>query len=507
MTKDQSESRIARAPIVVIMGHIDHGKSTLLDYIRKSNVVDGEAGGITQHISSYEVVHKDNEGIDRKITFLDTPGHEAFSLMRSRGASVADVAILIVSAEDGVKAQTLEALASIKQSKLPFIVAINKIDKPGADVMRTKTSLIENEIYIEGMGGDIPFAEVSAKTGQGIDDLLDLLLLASDLEELSGDPSLPARGLVIESNLDAKKGISATLIITEGTLRGGQFVVAGDAIAPVRIMENFNGKKINEATLSSPVRLIGFSDVPEVGTAFVSFDNKKDAEKSAAEVTALKRAEKSGGVGKNSDEDEDITVIPLVIKADVLGTIDAIKHEIDKIDIPEHVEVRIVQEGAGAITEKDITSAAGKNHAVVVGFNVPVNSVARDLAERGGIEIETFSIIYELAEWIASAVKQRTPKVQTDTITGKVKVLKLFNKTKDKQVFGGRCEEGAVKLGDTIRVISNGEQVGQGKITNLQVIKEHVKEVSAVNEFGGEIKSEDEIQPGDYFEAVTTEMV
>lgn len=508
MSEKKKESRIERAPIVVIMGHIDHGKSTLLDYIRKSNVVEQEAGGITQHISSYEVEHKNAEGEIRKITFLDTPGHEAFSLMRSRGASVADIAILVISAEDGVKAQTLEALGSIKAAKLPYIIAINKIDLPGADVNRTKNSLVENEIYIEGMGGDIPYVEISAKTGEGVDDLLDLLLLASDLEELSGDPNAHARGLVIESNIDTKKGISATLIITEGTLKSGMYVVAGDAIAPVRIMEDFNGHKIKEATLSSPVRITGFSDVPEVGTTFVSFDSKKKAEKAANEIATLKRTEKkAASVNWSEDDDEGLTIIPLIIKTDVLGTVDAIKHEINKIEIPDHVEVRIVQEGAGAITEKDVRSAAGKNRAVIVGFNVPVNPVARDIAERGGIEIKTFTIIYELAEWIKQAIKERTPKREITSVTGRIKILKLFNKTKNKQVFGGRVEEGSIRVGEKVRIMHGEEQVGSGKITNLQQIKKQIKEVSAVNEFGGEIDSGDEIKPGDYFEVILVEMI
>jgi translation initiation factor IF-2 len=486
------------------MGHIDHGKSTLLDYIRKSNVVDTEAGGITQHISSYEVTHKDETGTDRKITFLDTPGHEAFSQMRSRGAGVADIAILIVSAEDGVKAQTLEALESIKEANCPYIVAINKIDKPGADINRTKTSLIENEIYLEGMGGDIPFAEISAKTGEGIEGLLDLLLLAADVEELSGNPNAQAEGLVIESNVDMKKGVTATLIITNGTLKSGQFVIAGDSIAPVRIMENFMGAKIEEATLSSPIRIVGFNSVPEVGTKFVTCESKREAEKRAKEYSELTKDKSAAN--QNASDDEEITCIPIIIKTDVLGTIEAIKHEIAKIEIPEHIDVRVIAEGAGSISENDVKTAGGKHNCIILGFNVNVEPGAKDLAERAGIEIRTFTIIYELAEWLASAIKNRTPKRETVEVHARVKILKLFNKTKNRQVFGGRVEDGTLSVGATVRFLKGDDIIGHGKVTNLQSVKAQVKDVSAPNEFGGEIETDSEMIPGEYMEYFSVEM-
>src|SRR5690606_21601078 len=257
---------------------IDHGKSTLLDFIRKANVVAGEAGGITQHLSAYVATHTTKEGAAEQITYLDTPGHEAFQKMRLRGADVADVAILVVSAEDGVKPQTMEALASIQTAGIPYIVAINKIDKPGADIPRTQASLIENEIYIEGMGGDIPWAAISAKAGTGIDDLLDLVILTADLAELTGDTNATAEGVVIEGDLDGKRGTTATLIVKNGTLQSGLFVVAGKAFAPVRIMEDFSGKSIKEAGLSEPVGIVGFSDIPEVGVPFTTVSTKKEAE-------------------------------------------------------------------------------------------------------------------------------------------------------------------------------------------------------------------------------------
>ncbi|HJL55587.1 MAG TPA: GTP-binding protein, partial [Candidatus Paceibacterota bacterium] len=270
MTKEKTDKKIVRPPVIVVMGHIDHGKSALLDYIRKTNIVESEHGGITQHLSAYEVTHK-----ERKITFLDTPGHEAFKKMRFRGAEVADIAVLVVSAEEGVKAQTLEALKSIRENKIPFIVAINKIDKPSADVEKTKQNILENEIYLEGLGGNVPFTPISAKTGEGIPELLDMMLLVADLEELSGNSEGQASGIVIESHLDQKKGISTTLIIKDGILKIGSFIVAGDALSPVRIMEDFHGEQIKEAVFSSPVKVVGFSKIPVVGSSFETFKSKK----------------------------------------------------------------------------------------------------------------------------------------------------------------------------------------------------------------------------------------
>ena len=275
---NKKENKIERPPVVAVMGHIDHGKSTLLDYIRKTNIVDREAGGITQHISAYEVIHKDEKGKDKKITFLDTPGHEAFSKMRERGAKIADIAILMVSAEDGVKPQTIEAYKTIVASNTPCIVAINKIDKPGADIERTKINLAENEIYLENFGGQTPFVLISAKVGTGVDELLSLILVLAEMENFTGDISLPASGFVLESNLDSKRGIQATLIIKNGSLKKGMVVAVEDSSCGTRIMENFLGKGVTDATFSSPVRLVGFDKVPKVGGEFMSFENKKEME-------------------------------------------------------------------------------------------------------------------------------------------------------------------------------------------------------------------------------------
>lgn len=487
------------------MGHIDHGKSTLLDYIRKTNVTGSEAGGITQHISSYEVIHKNKEGVERKITFLDTPGHQAFKAMRSRGARVADVAILIVSAEDGVKEQTLEALAAIKDAGVPFIVAINKIDKPQANVDKTKASLVEHEIYLEGSGGGIPWVAISAKAGTGVSDLLDLLLLAADLEELTGDRAKLAEGIVIESHIDAKKGVSATLIIKDGTLKNGMYVSAEGAIAPVRIMEDFLGKKIKEAHFSSPVRIVGFSDTPRVGAHFMSCARKQDAEHAVQEYKENTRKQKTkmGEGGTTTEEEESMTLIPIVIKTDVLGTVEAIKHEIEKIPVPKNTRVRVILEGSGTISESDVKAAHGKHRAIILGFNVGVDPIAKDNAERAGIEIKTGNIIYDLATWLASAIKERIPKVETLDVVGRVKILKHFSTTRNKQVLGGRLETGRIALKDRVRIMRRDEKVGEGTITSLQSHKAPVKEINAPQEFGTEIESKSDITPGDIVESIT----
>ncbi len=486
---------IKRPPVVVIMGHIDHGKSTLLDYIRKSNIVDCEAGGITQHLSAYVVDHTTTEGANEKITFLDTPGHAAFQQMRLRGADVADVAILIVSAEDGVKPQTLEALESIKAADIPYVVAINKVDKPGADVARTQASLVENEIYIEGMGGDISWAGISAKTGEGIDELLDIVVLAADLAELTGDTNASATGHVLEGNQDPKRGTTATLLIKNGTLASGSFVVAGSAYAPVRIMEDFTGKAIKEATLSEPVQIVGFSEVPVVGTEFSTVASKKEAEALVAENSETTASGERFGR-------TDLPIVPILIKADVLGTIDAIKHELSSFE-SDRIAVRVIDASVGDISETDVQNVSATENAIIVGFNVKVERAAQDLAERLGVEIDTFSIIYELSEWLETALKNRTPKKEEKVVTGKAKILKHFSTQKYTHVLGGRVEEGTLKANQPVKIIRRDIEVGSGIIKNLQQAKSNVTEISE-GEFGMQVESRDTVAPGDYLEGYET---
>jgi translation initiation factor IF-2 len=488
-TKASTNTLTKRPPIVVVMGHIDHGKSTLLDYIRSSNNTAKEAGGITQHLSAYVVKHKTKDGSDESITFLDTPGHEAFQKMRLRGADVADVAILVVSAEDGVKPQTLEALESIKQANIPYIVAINKIDKPSADIPRVQASLIENEIYIEGMGGDIPWIGISAKTGEGISDLLDLIILATDLIELNGDIDAPATGQVLEGKVDSKRGNTATLLIKNGTLKSGMFVVAGNCFAPVRIMEDYLGKTIKEASLSTPVGIVGFSGIPPAGSAFYTVKSKKEAEAAVAQII------KPAIVAQVRSS---LPTVPILIKAGALGAIEAIEHELSKFS-SERINVRVIDTGVGDITASDVQNVSATKNAIIVGFTVKVERQAVDLAERLGVEINTFDIIYELSDWLNTALKNRTPQMEEMIFTGKVKILKHFSVQKNTHVIGARVEEGHIKMNQKVKITRRDIEIGKGTIKNLQQQKSDVQKIDE-GEFGMQLETRTDIAPGDYLE-------
>lgn len=486
-----------RPPIVVVMGHVDHGKSTLLDYIRKTNIVDKEAGGITQHLSAYEVEHTDREKKMRRITFLDTPGHEAFTGMRARGATVADIAILVVSAEDGVKAQTKEVIELIKKSRMPYIVAINKIDKPNANVEKVKYELLEYEVYLEGLGGDIPYVPVSAKTGSGIDELLETILLVADINELKGNWDEMASGLVIESHLDPKRGSQATLVITDGKLEKGDFVVAGTSFAGTRMLENYFSKPIDEAGPSKPIILTGFNEVPAVGTIFQAVKTKKEAE-----VLCTENKQGKNVLFENVCEEGDV-IIPIIIKTDVAGTGEAIVREIGKIK-KECISYKIISVGVGNISEGDIKMASSDTETIIVGFNVKFDNIARDINEQAGVKVEIFDIIYKLTEWLEEYIEQKRPRQEIDEKTGLLKVLKFFSKTKDKQVIGGRVDEGVIVLNGKVKIMRRENQIGIGVIRELQSQKIKVKELNEGNECGLMVESDTEIAPGDYLEAFKT---
>ena len=489
-------SSVSRPPIVAVMGHIDHGKSTLLDYIRKSNIVEKEFGGITQHISAYEVTHKREDGTPQQITFLDTPGHEAFKAMRARGAAVADIAILVVSAEDGVKPQTLEALNTILEAHIPYLVAINKIDKPNANLERTKQSLAEHSIFVEGYGGSISAVPISAKTGENVPALLDMIILLSDLEELTGDHDSRAEGVIIESNLDSKKGITATVIVKNGTLHSNECVVAGDAVSPLRMMENFLGEKVSSATFSSPVRIIGWNTQPKVGSTFTTCSTKKEAE----EAALLLKSEQAKG--EDVVVPEGVLVIPLILKTDVAGMADAIAHELLKLNT-EKVFLKIISSGTGAVTEGDIKNALPFASAIIIGFNLKVDSKAEELSRQHGITIKTFNIIYKLTEWLAETVKERTPKSEVEEVTGTLKVLKVFSVQKQKQVIGGRVQNGEITLKSAVRITRGESILGKGTILELQQAKVKTSTVSE-GECGLMVESEVTINPGDLVETITT---
>lgn len=486
-----------RPPIVVVMGHIDHGKSTLLDYIRKTNVVEKETGGITQNISAYEVVHKDEHGKDSKITFLDTPGHEAFSKMRARGALIADIAILVVSAEDGVKPQTIEAWKTINESGLPSIVAINKIDKPGANVEKTKGELAENEIYLENYGGKIPSVEISAKVGTGVDNLLSLILIMSEMESYEADHTVDASGFVIEANLDSKRGILATLIIKNGTIKNGMTVAVEDATCSTRIIENFKGEMVSSATFSSPIRICGFDKLPAVGAEFKTFKNKKDALEYTQDWT-----EKNKSANKNSkDQSEDTNkkIIPIILKTDVSGSLEAIEKEIAKIKNPT-AEFRIVSKGVGPVSESDIKNISDSSCAIVIGFNVKTDKSALEMAQNKGITISNFDIIYKMTEWLEVEMESRRPRVETVETVGKAKIIRAFSRTKERQIVGGKVVEGQLVLNGTIKIMRRDFEIGRGKIVNLEKSKAKTSTVEEGAEFGMMVESKMEIVAGDVVE-------
>lgn len=478
-------ARTARPPVIAVMGHIDHGKSSLLDYIRKANIVAGEAGGITQHVAAY-IAHHDN----RPVTFLDTPGHEAFKALRTRGAAAADISILVVAADEGVMPQTLDALAAIQEAKIPYIVAITKIDKNNADIERAKMSLIEHGIYIEGMGGDIAYAPISSKTGEGIAELLDLVILAADIAELTAETDAPATGFVLESTQDPKRGASATLIIKDGTLTLDGFVVAGDAYAPIRFIEDWSGKRVEQAGPSEPVRISGFSKLPAAGSLFTIAKNKKEAESLAAEHAKLIAVTPERVAAL-----EGIAELPLIVKADVAGSIDAIAHELKKIT-HERAIIRIIASGVGSVSENDVNTAHASG-GVVIAFNVGTDSIARDRAERESIAIYPFSIIYELSEKVAELLSERAPSVSTEKELGRAKVLKAFSSSAKKQVLGARHLSGTLSLGDRIRLVRGETEIARGSITNLQQARADVKEIKVDGDFGIEIETRESPVYGD----------
>lgn len=494
-----SSEKVTRPPVVVVLGHVDHGKSSLLDYIRKSNIVAGEAGGITQHTAAYEVAHTDDTGKEQKITFIDTPGHEAFGAQRKRGAALADIAILVVSAEDGVKAQTKDALAAILASNIPYIVAINKIDLPAANVERTLGTLLENEIYVEGRGGTVPYVPISAKTGQGVPDLLDMVLLLAEVNAYTGNPSRPAEGIVVESHRDPKRGVSATFIIRDGSLKVGQAVASEGSYAPVRTIIDHAGTQMKEATMCAPVTIIGWSTLPTVGSIVVTFDKKKDAEE-YAEKNKVKPTQALSSA--TADEENGIALLPLIIKADVTGSLDALRHEIAKIS-DERIVLKIIHADVGAIGENDIKRAGGDERTVIIGFNTAIEGGTRELAERAGIAIHTETIIYKLGEWLTELIKERRPKQMTEVVHGQAKILKVFSVLRTKQVIGARVEEGEIGLGDTVSILRRGEPIGHGKIIELQKNRENVKEVEQGSEFGAKLDSTIEIAHGDQLSAFT----
>ena len=490
MQKILNQNLISRPPVAVVLGHIDHGKTTLLDQIRKTHVAEKESGGITQHIGAYQIVlpaGRQEKG-GKKITFLDTPGHEAFSQMRSRGARVADIAILVVDCCEGVQAQTKEAILSIKKAGIQIIVVLNKIDKPEANPEKTKRELSKEGVLVESLGGKVPQVLVSAKTGQGVEDLLELILLVAEMEDLKTDVSKSAEGAVIESYLDSQRGPTATLLLTEGILKKGDILGTLSTFGKIKSLESFRGVPLEKVLPSDPVIVVGFENVPKVGENFKVFPGIEEAksylkflEKKAPEVLEISAEQK---------------VLNLILKSDVLGSIEAIEEVLRGLP-QEKVILRILKSEVGEISERDIKLAKG-GRAVILGFRVKISPAAKILAERDKIKIMTFEIIYDLVEWVRKFMERIVEPELVRMELGKVKVLAIFLAEKNRQIIGGKVTEGEVRKGVQIEIFrGNEELVGKGRLINLQRNKKDIDRVSKGEECGMLYEGNVRVEEGD----------
>ena len=492
-TNEQNDTSTPRPPVVGIFGHIDHGKSSLLDYIRKSNVVEKEAGGITQHISAYEITHE-HEGKSSQITFLDTPGHVAFSGIRTRGASVADIAVLVVSGEDGVKPQTLEVYKHIQKSSLPFVVAITKIDKPEASLDRTKSSLAEAGIYVEGFGGTVPVVGISSKTGKGVPELLDMILLLSDLNELKGDRDALGSGVIIESKLDPKRGITATALIKNGTVRKSTFAATPGSMAVLRYILDAESKQVEELSFSSPIQITGWDKMPKSGSEFKTFLKKDEA------LAYAKTEQTTDNRQPTREMGEGMIILPLIIKADTAGSLEAVENEIGKLS-RERIVPKVTSSGVGAINENDVKGAVTTPGTVLLALHAKTENAAGALALRSGINIESFDLIYELVERVGKLLEEREPRIEVEEVLGNAKVIRIFSIDKSKQVIGARVLSGKFAVGANLKIIRRESEIGRGRLRELQQAKVKTSEVAEGSEFGALVEAKVEITPGDTLEA------
>lgn len=489
--KEQEKDKIVtRPPVVVVLGHVDHGKSSILEKIKDLKITEKESGGITQHIGAYEI-----EQHEKKITFIDTPGHEAFDAMRSRGAKVADIAILVIAGEEGIKPQTKEAISHIKEAKIPMIIAINKTDKPEADPEKVKRDLMTEDILVESMGGKIPSVETSAETGKGIAELLELILLVAEMEDLKADLSKKVQGIVIESHLDSSRGHTATLILQNGLLKIGDILGTSSAAGKVKIMEDFQGNPITEALPSMPVILLGFENVPGAGEQFKAFSTIEEAKKE------IKKPEKI--VFEKPKEGQ--RVLKIILKTDVLGSLEAIKRVLK--DIPqEKAIINILKAGVGEINDSDV-KLAHSSEAKIIGFRVKPNQIAQKLALREKISIINFEVIYELAQAVRQALEKRVAHEIVRNDLGKVKILVIFKTDKNSQIIGGKVTEGEVKRGANLEVYRNEELIGKGKLVKLQKDKKEIGEVAKGSECGILYQGDIEVEEGDILQAYIEEKV
>ncbi len=500
--EENAEDMVERPPVICVMGHVDHGKTSLLDAIRKTNVTDKEAGGITQHIGAYTVSVN-----NRKITFLDTPGHEAFTAMRMRGANATDIAILVVAADDGVMPQTIEAINHAKAAGIEIIVAVNKIDKPSANIDRVKQELSEYELIPEDWGGSTVFAPVSAKTGEGLDQLLEMILLTADIQELKANPNRRARGLVIEAELDKGRGPVATVLVQKGTLKVGDFVSAGACHGKVRAMIDDKGRRVREATPSMPVEILGLSDVPVAGEVFLAHDNDKTARSYAETYLAQnkeKKLEETKGRMSLDDlfsqiQEGNLKELNLIVKADVQGSVEAVKQSLLKLT-NEEVVVKCIHGGVGAINESDVALASASN-AIIIGFNVRPDATAKATAEQEGVDVRLYKVIYQAIEDIEAAMKGMLDPVYEEKVIGHAEVRQLFRASAIGNIAGAYVLDGEFQRGCKVRITREGEQIFEGNLASLKRFKDDVKEVKAGFECGLVFEGFDQMKELDIVEA------
>ncbi|WP_375653782.1 translation initiation factor IF-2 [Bartonella sp. OD88NMGDW] len=506
---DNPQNMQQRPPVVTIMGHVDHGKTSLLDAIRKANVVSGEAGGITQHIGAYQV-----EQNGQKITFIDTPGHAAFTAMRARGARVTDIAVLVVAADDSVMPQTIESINHAKAAGVPIIVAINKIDKPAANAQKVRTELLQHEVFVETMGGETLDVEVSAKTGQNLDKLLEAILLQAEMLDLKADSQRTAEGVIIEAKLDRGRGSVATVLVQKGTLHPSDIIVAGNEWGRVRALIDDHGRHIKEALPSTPIEILGMQGTPQAGDRFAVVTHEAKAREISEYRQRLARdkavARQTGSRGSLEQMMTKLQTIgvkefSLIIKGDVQGSIEAIASALEKLGNDE-VRARIVHSGAGGITESDISLAEASNSAVI-GFNVRANKQARDFAKTQGIEIRYYNIIYDLVDDIKAAMSGLLSPEQRETFLGNAEILEVFNITKTGKVAGCRVTEGKIERGAGVRLIRDNIVIHEGKLKTLKRFKDEVNEVQSGQECGIAFENYEDMRAGDIIEIFRIEHI
>ena len=506
--EDTDDDKKPRPPVVTVMGHVDHGKTSLLDALRKTSIVTGEAGGITQHIGAYQVTKDDGE----KVTFIDTPGHAAFTSMRARGAKVTDIVILVVAADDGVMPQTVEAISHAKAAEVPIVVAVNKIDKPEADPTRVKNELLQHEIISEDMGGDVQFVEVSALTGTGLDDLLESVLLQAELLDLKANPDRAAEGIVIESKLEKGRGAVATVLVQRGTLSVGDIFVVGEESGRVRALLDDQGESIKSALPASPVEVLGAGGSPSAGDMFNVVETEAKA-REIAEYRARISREKRTASGNRTTldqmmqqlKDTELKELPIVVKADVQGSAEAISQAVDKLGTDE-VCGRVVHTAVGGITESDITLAAASN-AFILGFNVRANSQARNLADEQGVEIRYYNVIYDLVDDMKAAMSGMLSPDLRETMLGNAEILEIFNVSKSGKVAGCKVTDGLVRRGARVRLIRDSVVIHEGELSSLRRFKDEVKEVNAGQECGMAFENYEDLKQGDVIECYEVEEI